>query len=226
MNQKSLILKHIWKHYNNENEMREILCDISSEFESNSMVAIFGPSGSGKTTLINIIAGLDRPDGGEVWVGDRRLDTLGHAELALLRAKSMGIIFQSPSLVEHLTVLENVMLPMLMYQRKVDRNLALSLLEKLNLRERADRFPSKLSEGERRRVSVARGLISSPPLVLADEPTANVDETAGSMIIDLFRKQSRCGSCIVIATHDRNVLDNVDRAFRLESGRLNSLEPA
>ncbi len=206
--------------------MREVLCDISSEFESGSLHAIFGHSGSGKTTLINIIAGLDRPDGGEVWMGDRRLDTLGPAELALLRAKSMGIIFQSPSLVEHLTVLENVILPVLMYQRKADRNLALSLLERLNMRGKADRFPSKLSEGERRRVSVARGLISSPQLLLADEPTANVDEATGSMIIDLFKDQSRSGSCIVMATHDRNVLEDADRAFWLESGRLDSLHPA
>ncbi len=226
MSQNTLILKHIKKHYNNENEMREVLCDISSEFESGSLHAIFGHSGSGKTTLINIIAGLDRPDGGEVWMGDRRLDTLGPAELALLRAKSMGIIFQSPSLVEHLTVLENVILPVLMYQRKADRNLALSLLERLNMRGKADRFPSKLSEGERRRVSVARGLISSPQLLLADEPTANVDEATGSMIIDLFKDQSRSGSCIVMATHDRNVLEDADRAFWLESGRLDSLHPA
>lgn len=159
-------------------------------------------------------------------MGDRRLDTLGPAELALLRAKSMGIIFQSPSLVEHLTVLENVILPVLMYQRKADRNLALSLLERLNMRGKADRFPSKLSEGERRRVSVARGLISSPQLLLADEPTANVDEATGSMIIDLFKDQSRSGSCIVMATHDRNVLEDADRAFWLESGRLDSLHPA
>ena len=190
-------------------------------------VMILGRSGSGKSTLLGMIAGLIRPAGGSVRVGGRDLMHATFDELAELRAGTIGFVFQFSGLVPTLTAAENVLLPTLFASRKgAGRAEALELLRKVGVGDRADAYPGTLSSGEMKRVAIARALVNGPRLVIADEPTGDLDEATEAEIIELFRQLHAGGITIVMVTHNPDLIPCATRTYRMERGRLEPLPEA
>jgi putative ABC transport system ATP-binding protein len=218
---KALIeLSHVTKSYPIAAGEFRALKDITINIESRQLVAITGKSGSGKSTLLNVITGIDRPTQGSVLINGIRVDKLSESELASWRGKNVGVVFQFFQLLPTLTILENVMLPMDFcntYSKKDRKERALSLLEMVNIKEQANKFPSTLSGGQQQRVAIARALANDPPLIVADEPTGNLDSQTATAIFELFAKLARSGKTVVVVTHERefssyfeNTIDIVD----------------
>lgn len=208
----------------------QIICglnDVSIDIEEGSFVCLSGPSGSGKTTLLNAMGGLDKPDSGEIQVGDKHVDLLGKSDLADMRLHSIGFVFQAYNLIPVLTARENIEFVMQIQgvptaQR---RDKAIAMLEEVGLADHEDRLPSQLSGGQQQRVAVARAIVSGPTLVLADEPTANLDSTSATQLIELFVSLNReRGITFVIATHDTRVMAYCPRLIRMEDGKIISDE--
>ena len=208
----------------------QVICgldDVSIAIEEGSFVCLSGPSGSGKTTLLNAMGGLDKPDSGEIQVGDKRVDLLGKSDLADMRLHSIGFVFQAFNLIPVLTARENIEFVMQIQgvptaQR---RDKAIAMLEEVGLADHEDRLPSQLSGGQQQRVAVARAIVSGPTLVLADEPTANLDSTSATQLIELFVSLNReRGITFVIATHDTRVMAYCPRLIRMEDGKIISDE--
>ncbi|MCL7455445.1 MAG: ABC transporter ATP-binding protein, partial [Anaerolineae bacterium] len=197
---------------------------VSLEVGDGEFLAITGPSGSGKTTLLNLIGTLDHPTSGRVVVDGADVNTLRGDALADFRRQKIGFIFQLFNLVPMLTALENVMLPLLPYRRGLSFNLkerAQELLEVVGLGERLHHLPGQLSGGEQQRVAIARALVNHPKVILADEPTGNVDSKAGQEIVDLLRRLNReLGLTVVLVTHDAALASQADRMVALRDGRL------
>ena len=187
-------------------------------------VAIMGPSGSGKSTLMNIIGCLDRPDSGEYWLNGTPVAELGDAELAALRNREIGFVFQTFNLLARADALHNVELPLIYagIGRRERTERARLALEQVGLRERMRHRPSELSGGQRQRVAVARALVTRPSLLLADEPTGNLDSATTADILALFDELHAKGNTIVLVTHDANVAEYAHRAIRLRDGRIES----
>jgi putative ABC transport system ATP-binding protein len=185
-------------------------------------VAITGPSGCGKSTLLNLLAGFDRPSGGEVWLSGQRIDRLGEAELARLRRRRIGFVFQFFNLLPTLSVAENVELPLLLagHGRQAARRVAGALLGELGVAQRRDMAPARLSGGEQQRVALARAMANSPDVVLADEPTGNLDSTAAQGVLGVLREARGRGQTLVLVTHDARVAAAADRVIRLRDGRI------
>jgi putative ABC transport system ATP-binding protein len=191
--------------------------------EEHEFVAVWGPSGSGKTTLCNLLGLLDTPTAGEIMVGGRSAARLGDGEKSELRNGSIGFVFQNFNLVPVLTALENVMLPLQIrgLSAAEARARAESLLGEVELADRAHHRPQKLSGGQQQRVAIARALVTDPVLVIADEPTANLDTRNANLIIDLMRKINHSrGAAFVFSTHDDRLLDRVDRKVHLQDGEI------
>ena len=185
------------------------------------LVAIVGRSGSGKSTLLHLLGGLDRADAGTVEVGGTRLDLLDERGLTSVRRRQVGFVFQAFHLLPELSGLENVLLPArLARDGALAASRAQELLTSLGLAEIARRLPTTLSGGEQQRLAVARALINDPLLVLADEPTGNLDETSGAQVLELLRQVADSGRLVVLATHDRGATAVADRVLRLQDGRL------
>ncbi|MDR2422344.1 MAG: ABC transporter ATP-binding protein [Deltaproteobacteria bacterium] len=182
-------------------------------------LAIMGPSGSGKTTLMNIVGCLDSPTEGQVTLDGLNLGTLSLAGLTAIRRESIGLIFQEFHLISYLTALENVMVAQY-YHSLVDEGEALEALARVGLRDRAKHLPKQLSGGEQQRVCVARALINHPKLILADEPTGNLDETNERLVMDILHGLHDQGSSIVVVTHAQEVAAHAERVIYLEHGRL------
>jgi putative ABC transport system ATP-binding protein len=199
------------------------LREVSLEIGEHEFVAIWGPSGSGKSTLCNLIGLLDVPTAGEVIVGGQVASGLTDARRSELRNASIGFVFQNFNLIPVLTALENVMLPLQIsgIPKKEASNRAERLLEEVELSDRMHHRPQKMSGGQQQRVAVARALVTDPALVIADEPTANLDTQNANLIIDLMRKinQDR-GAAFVFSTHDDRLLDRVDRRIHLQDGEI------
>lgn len=186
-------------------------------------VAVWGPSGSGKSTLCNLLGLLDRPTAGEVLVADSPSDTLSDGERSDLRNRSIGFVFQDFNLIPVLTAKENVMLPLQVQgvAKKEATERAAAVLEEVDLAERMGHRPAKLSGGQQQRVAIARALVSDPLLVIADEPTANLDTRNANLIIDLMRKiNTERDAAFVFSTHDDRLLDRVDRRVHLQDGKI------
>jgi putative ABC transport system ATP-binding protein len=179
-----------------------------------------GPSGCGKSTLLHLLGGLDRPSGGEVWLADGRIDDLGEKALARIRRSTVGFVFQAFHLMEELTAVENVELSALLAGRspRVARRRALDLLERVGLAERAGFLPSALSGGQRQRVAIARALCNEPTVVLADEPTGNLDSAATLDVLRLFETLHEAGQTLVIVTHDPRIGATADRLISMRDG--------
>jgi putative ABC transport system ATP-binding protein len=194
---------------------------IDLTIEAGEFVAIAGKSGSGKSTLLNMIGGIDRPTSGSVSVGGTAIQVLGENKLAIWRGRHVGLVFQFFQLLPTLTVVENVMLPM-DFCRTVppaDRHRrALSLLDRVDVVEQANKLPSALSGGQQQRVAIARALANDPPVVLADEPTGNLDSTTAGAVLELFRELASAGTTVVIATHERDIASVVDRTVLIADG--------
>ncbi|MDG1389084.1 MAG: ABC transporter ATP-binding protein [Halioglobus sp.] len=208
----------------------QIICgldDVSIDIEEGSFVCLSGPSGSGKTTLLSAMGGLDKPDSGEIQVGDKRVDLLGKSDLADMRLHSIGFVFQAYNLIPVLTARENIEFVMQIQgvSTAQRRDKAIAMLEEVGLADHEDRLPSQLSGGQQQRVAVARAIVSGPTLVLADEPTANLDSTSATQLIELFVALNReRGITFVIATHDTRVMAYCPRLIRMEDGKIISDE--
>ena len=196
---------------------------IDLNIEAGQFVGIVGKSGSGKSTLLNMVAGIDRPSAGSVAVAGTEIHDLSENKLALWRGRNVGFVFQFFQLLPTLTVAENVMLPM-DFAKSVPlrerRKRAVALLERVAVGAHADKLPATLSGGEQQRVAIARALANNPPLVLADEPTGNLDSVTATAILDLFRDMANQGTTVVIATHEADIARVIDRRIEISDGAL------
>jgi putative ABC transport system ATP-binding protein len=210
-----LELKGISKVYGTLTALQNV--DLS--VKQGEWLAIMGPSGSGKTTMMNIIGCMDKPSAGSVFLDGRNISRESARNLTTLRRDKIGLIFQQFHLVNYLTALENVMVAQY-YHSMPDEKEALEALERVGLSGRAKHLPSQLSGGEQQRVCIARALINYPMLILADEPTGNLDETNENIVIDIFKQLHREGSTIIVVTHDPEVAEDAERTVVLEHGRI------
>ncbi len=191
--------------------------------DKGEFVAIVGKSGSGKSTLLNMLAGIDRPTAGEVYVGDTAVHTLSEEQMAVWRGRNVGVVFQFFQLLPMLTVIENVMLPMDFchtYPVRERRRRAMALLEQVEMVAHADKLPGTLSGGEQQRAAIARALANDPPVLLADEPTGNLDSRTADSVFALFQEAVRAGKTVVMVTHDLDLARRVGRIVRIADGQI------
>ncbi len=210
-----LELKNVTKSYGNVHALK----DFNLSVAPGEWVSIMGPSGSGKSTMLNIIGCMDKPTSGSVLIDGIEVTARSNKELTEVRREKIGLVFQQFHLIPHLTALENVMVAQY-YHSLTDEEEALKALERVGLAYRANHLPSQLSGGEQQRVCIARALINYPALILADEPTGNLDEDNEKLVIELFQELHREGHTIVMVTHDNEVGELAQRKVRLEHGRL------
>lgn len=201
----------------------EILRGIDISISPGTFAVIQGPSGSGKSTLLGLLAGLDKPTEGEIFLDGQPLSALPEDEMALLRGRKIGFVFQAYQLVPTLTALENVMLPLDLtgHASRQSRDRAVGLLGEVGLADRMDHYPVQLSGGEQQRVALARAFVTGPPIVLADEPTGNLDSRNGAMVLDILLKLNReTGTTLVMVTHDDQIASKAGRRIALMDGRI------
>jgi putative ABC transport system ATP-binding protein len=218
-----LIFHNLTKSYYEGDVRRIVLQDTHAEFQPGEITAILGKSGSGKSTLLNLISGIDAPDSGTIWVNGQNLTTLAERDRTLFRRRQIGFIFQFFNLIPTLTVGENVSLPLELNNvpRQDASKKARELLQVVGLLDRWDTFPDKLSGGEQQRVTLARALVHDPLLILADEPTGNLDEETGTQMMSLLARLTReRNGTLIIVTHSREVASYADRMLRLSHGQL------
>lgn len=197
-----------------------VLNEVSINIEKGEMVAIMGPSGSGKSTMLNLIGCLDIPTSGNYFLEDREVSRLGSGELAKIRGQKIGFVFQSFNLLSRLSALANVELGM-RYAGGIDRKQAMEALEKVGLSDRASHRPTELSGGEQQRVAIARALVKNPPLILADEPTGNLDSRSGEEVISILTSlHAEQGITLVMITHDAGIARHCQRTIHLKDGRV------
>ena len=213
----------VWKLHRLGDEVVKALMAVELTVTPGEFVCLMGPSGSGKSTLLNIIGGLDRPTKGTVTIAGTDTATLTESQYAALRHDTIGFIFQSYNLIPFLSAVENVELPLMFepYDRKALRRRAVELLELVGLAHRINHQPTKMSGGEQQRTAIARALISNPTLVLADEPTANLDHRTGETVVRILRDLcSTMGVTVVASTHDPTVADEASRVVRMKDGQI------
>lgn len=193
--------------------------NISLTIDSGEWVSLTGPSGSGKTTLLNLIAGLDTPTSGQIIIQDKEISNLSHDERAKFRREAIGIVFQQFHLIPYLTALENIMLAQYLHSIPAQDE-AMNALKLVGLEDRANQISSRLSGGEQQRVAIARAIINDPPVLLADEPTGNLDAENEEIVLDIFHELKNEGKTIVIATHNAEVSSSGDRTISLHHGKV------
>src|SRR5215216_6226735 len=212
----------VWKVYGGSQATRvDALAGVTLDLPRGRFTAIMGPSGSGKSTLLHCLAGLDRISGGQVWIGDTRVDTLGDRALTRLRREQVGFVFQLFNLLPTLTAAENITLPLAIGGRKPDRAWLDRIVHTLGLSDRLDHRPAQLSGGEQQRVACARALLSRPQVVFADEPTGNLDSRSSAEVLGFLRRSAReLGQTVVMVTHDPTAAAYADRVVFLVDGRI------
>ena len=216
-------IRNVSKVYRSGSNEVAALRGVSLEVERGEFLAVAGPSGSGKSTLLNLVGCLDAATGGEVLIDGRPVSGLDRKQLALFRRRHLGFVFQSFNLIPVLTAYENVSLAMSLITRdaKEVRRRSLEMLAEVGLQELTERRPGELSGGQQQRVAIARALVRKPPIVLADEPTANVDSATGEGLLELMRRLNRqLGATFIFSTHDAMVMDYAARLVRLQDGRV------
>ena len=216
-------LRSVVKTYSLGETTVNALNDVSVRFSKGEFVAIWGPSGSGKTTLLNLVGLIDKPSGGTLHLGGHELNDFDEPTAASLRNHLIGFIFQGFNLVPVLSAMENVMLPLQIQGmgKRAARDRAMELIDEVGLRDWADSLPDRMSGGQRQRIAIARALVTRPKIVVADEPTANLDSDNSQRVMELMRELNRKhGAAFVFSTHDRRILDHVDRRIELRDGCL------
>ena len=216
-------IRNLCKSFQRPGEaLLKVLHEVDFSVDEGEFVAIVGPSGSGKTTLMNILGLLDRPDSGEYELQGKPVATLSPEERARVRNEAIGFVFQQFHLLPRTTATENVELPML-YSARSDSDIqkrAREALCRVGLEERLTHYPSELSGGQQQRVAIARAMVNDPAVVLADEPTGNLDQKSGRQIMDLFRELNRNGSTILVITHDDAIANTASRIVHIDNGQL------
>ena len=216
-------LNNLTKHFQEGGQERLVLNQVRGTFFEGEFAVMLGKSGSGKSTLLNLISGIEKPSSGDVWVNDQAITQMKERERTLFRRDHIGFVFQFFNLIPTLTVLENITLPQELAGgdgRLIEQS-AMSLLEQVGLADRRDTFPDKLSGGEQQRVAIARALAHDPLLVLADEPTGNLDEETGERTLKLLLDLTReAGKTLIMATHSPEVVPFADRVYRVHDGEL------
>ncbi len=218
---KILEISHLSKVYGKDNTLVKALDNVSFSVEKGEFVAITGPSGSGKSTLLHILGGVDKPTEGRVVINGTDISELDETALAIFRRRQIGLIYQFYNLIPILTVEENLTLPLLLDGRKPDRDYVTQLLKRLGLAERIHHLPNQLSGGQQQRVSIGRALANHPALLLADEPTGNLDSVNSREIISMLRQFNReYDQTVIIITHDEKIALSADRMISIEDGRI------
>ncbi|MGZ7444821.1 ABC transporter ATP-binding protein [Paenibacillus sp. TH7-28] len=216
-----LKIEHLSKIYGAGESVVKALDDVSFSVQKGEFVAIIGPSGSGKSTLLHMLGGVDRPTGGKVYVQDTDMYALNETQLAIFRRRQIGLIYQFFNLIPVLTVEENITLPLLLDKQKVDQRQLDGLVNTLNLQHRLNHLPNQLSGGQQQRVSIGRALIGNPAIMLADEPTGNLDSKNSSEIIDLLKMLNKTyHQTLIVITHDERIALQADRIISIEDGRI------
>lgn len=200
------------------------LSNVNFELEKGDLVAIIGDSGSGKSTLLHLLAGVDTPTSGDIFIQDKNITKFNKDEMTIFRRRNIGVVYQFFNLIPNINVRKNILLPLLLDNKKADDEYLKEILSILGIEGKLDRYPKQLSGGEQQRVAIARSLITRPAIVLADEPTGNLDRKNSEEIIGLFRLvNKRLNSTIMIITHDEKVANSCDKVYRMVDGRLNFL---
>ncbi len=220
MTNEVLSLKNVKKYYHRGVETVRALDNISVEIRSGEFIAVVGHSGSGKTTLLNIMGGLDRPTAGEISILGEEISHADEKQLARVRKNSIGFVFQQFFLIPTLSVFDNVALPGLFLHKPINENKIRELLEIVGLSHRVNHLPGQLSGGEMQRVAVARSLVNDAPLILADEPTGNLDSRNAEGIMALFDDLHKKGRTIIVVTHNNELVKRSDRVIHIEDGRI------
>jgi len=227
MNSASVRLDQISKFYEEGNSHLDILHCVTNEFTAGKFSVLLGKSGSGKSTLLNLISGIDTPSSGDVWIGDTPITRLSERERTIFRREHIGIVFQFFNLIPTLNALENVTLPLDLggnTQYKA-RQRALALLELVGLQTRYSSMPDRLSGGEQQRIAIARALVHEPDLVLADEPTGNLDAESAKVVLSLLIELTRsAGKTLIIATHSPEIISFADEIYTIKNGQLIELD--
>lgn len=219
-------MKNLGKIYKNGQIQVEALKNVNIDIDKEEFVAIMGPSGSGKSTLMNVIGCLDKSTSGEYWLDGINISTLNEVELARIRNLKIGFVFQSFNLLPRITALQNVELPMIYagVSSKERRNRAISALERVGLEKRMHHKPNEMSGGQKQRVAIARALVNSPAIILADEPTGNLDSSSSEEIMSVFQDLNKEGVTIVLVTHEPDIAEHTKRVLRFRDGFLKSDE--
>lgn len=216
-----LKVENLTKVYGAGNSEVRALDGVSFTVEKGEFLAIIGPSGSGKSTLLHILGAVDSPTSGKVWLNGQDVYTQNEEQLAIFRRRQVGLIYQFYNLIPVLNVVENMTLPVLLDGRKVNQERLDELLTTLNLTERRNNLPNQLSGGQQQRVSIGRALMNAPSVVLADEPTGNLDSKNSQEIVELLRQSNRkYGQTLIVITHDENIALQADRILAIEDGRI------
>ena len=216
-------IDNVWKKYEmGDSEPLVVLRDINLEIRKGEFVAITGPSGSGKSTMVNIVGALDKPSWGKIILEGKDISSMDESDLAYLRGKTIGFIFQQFNLLKNLTALQNVMLPMEVIDvpEKEARERAEFLLNSFGLSDRINHKPNQLSGGQQQRVAIARALANNPEVILADEPTGNLDSRTGKFVMDFLGKMNSEGKTIVLITHDIELVNYAKRIIHIKDGKL------
>lgn len=216
-----LRIDHLSKIYGKGESAVKALDDVSFSVQKGEFVAIIGPSGSGKSTLMHMLGGVDRPTSGKVLVDHTDIYNLNETQLAIFRRRQIGLIYQFYNLIPVLTVEENITLPLLLDEHKVDKKHLDDIVTTLHLQNRLNHLPNQLSGGQQQRVSIGRAIVSNPAIMLADEPTGNLDSKNSGEIIDLFKMFNRTyNQTLIIITHDERIALQADRVIAIEDGRI------
>jgi putative ABC transport system ATP-binding protein len=220
-----LKVEHLCKNYGKGNTLVKALDDISFTVEKGEFVAIVGSSGSGKSTLLHILGGVDRPTSGKIFVDGEDVYKLNESNLAIFRRRQVGLIYQFYNLIPILNVTENITLPILLDGKTVDEEYLDELVDTLGLKNRVRHLPNELSGGQQQRVSIGRALMNHPALLLADEPTGNLDSKASKEILDLLKLSNhKYNQTIIMITHNHSLALNADRIITIEDGHITSDE--